>query len=1023
MLVALVLMATARALGANGWENFADELFRHYSQEDGLPDPVVTTIAEDGSGFLWIGTQGGLARWDGYRFRIFKPAAGDAGSLPAAWITSLHTDARARLWIGTSAGGLVRYDSDSDHFISYSVSRPGEIHGQVSAVADDGDDALWIGTATGLEHLSIESGLITSWHPIPGDSGSLPDDRVTAVLADRRGTLWVGTRHGLVRRVKAGARFDVISLDDANMDPVVVTQLLEDSTGNVWIGTKHGAFVISPGAERAKLLEETADRSGHPAREWIYSIAEGSAGEVWLGTYGHGITVVDTRSGTTRRLRHDPLRQQSLADDVIWALHRDRTGTVWVGTTVGLSRMTASHASTVITVAPKTTLQTGLSEGDVVSLASTADGRVWAGLHDKGIDILDLAHGRIDNIRPDAASPKTTLPDTAITALQEGLANDVYAGTNRGVYHIAQRDFAVERLDIAGRHDAFAQTNRLMMIGGRLWIAGDEDGVWVVAAEGATPAPVEHFDQDKLTDRRTTTMVLGASGELWIGTRNGLNRVDLATRMVERIYPDARNPNALSAGYIGCLLVDRMGRLWVGTIGAGIQILKSGPSGHRSFRRMTSAEGLPNDNIDSMMTDANGRIWVATDNGIAVVDPSTFQVRLLHRTEGVSIAAYWLGSGMVTNTGEIVFGGAGGGLTVIRSATLRPWDYHPPIVVTEATIGGVHIAPGRFDRGLAAPELVVHPEANSLSVEFAALDYSAPERNRYQYQLEGYDRGWVDIDSSRRLATYTNLPPGDYRLHLRGSNREGAWSDRTLNLPVRVVPTWYQTIWFKVVVACLAATGIILLVQVRTMFLRRRQRELMRQVAERTAELEQSKRQIEEIAYHDALTGLPNRRLFTSDICQLIAAKERKAGRFGLLLIDLDRFKQINDTLGHDAGDALLVECARRLKATLRASDRIARLGGDEFAILLDDLSAATAEIPSVEALCQRVIDSLAVPILYKDFEMKTGASIGVAIYPDHAVSHEGLYKAADVALYAAKRDGRGTWRWSKTEGVQASVA
>lgn len=199
------------------------------------------------------------------------------------------------------------------------------------------------------------------------------------------------------------------------------------------------------------------------------------------------------------------------------------------------------------------------------------------------------------------------------------------------------------------------------------------------------------------------------------------------------------------------------------------------------------------------------------------------------------------------------------------------------------------------------------------------------------------------------------------------------------------------------------------------MFLRRRQRELMRQVAERTAELEQSKRRIEEIAYHDALTGLPNRRLFTQDICNLIAARERSAGRFALLLIDFDRFKQVNDTLGHDAGDALLVEAAKRLQATLRRSDRIARLGGDEFAILLDDLPAASTERVTAEAICQRVIDSFTAVILYKDFEMRTSASIGVAVYPEHALSHEGLYKAADLALYEAKRDGRNTWRWSKS--------
>lgn len=837
ILFAVMFLGGVRADDLHGWSSFADEGFRHFTQDDGLPNPAVTAIEEDASGFLWIGTQGGIARWDGYHFRVFKPVPGDAKTLPDGWILTLHTDPAGRLWIGTSSGGLVRYDSDLDQFITYPAGRHGLSHVRVAAIADDGTHGLWVGTEGGLDHLDTESGHVDSLHHVDGEAGSLPDDRVTAVLVDRQGTLWIGTRHGMARRNRGAGAFEAVPFAGLDAEGVAVTRLIGDSSGNLVVGTrKNGAFVIPAGSDRPLRLPSAGAQNDDLSHEWIYSLGMNGSGEAWLGTYGHGIVIVDMVNGGTRRLRHDPQRPQSLSDDVIWSMYRDRTNTLWVGTTAGLSRMTSAHDGPVMTIGPRSSQRAGLSDGDVVSLTSTADGRIWAGLHSKGIDVIDVEHGRIDNVSPDPANPAKSLPDTPITAMQEGLAGDLYVGSNRGMYHLSLASHEVTQLAIPGR-DPVAQVHRLMMVSGKLWIAGGDDGIWAIAPLGAPPGPVEHFDEDRLTDRRTTSLALGQDGVLWIGTRNGLNRMDLATHTIERIYPDSSNSDALGAGYIGCLLVDTKGRLWVGTSGAGVNILSGWKAGRPFFRKITMAQGLPDNNVDSLLADGSGRIWAATDNGIAVIDPLTFEVRALRRADGLSISAYYTGSGLVTRTGELVFGGAVGGLTVIQPQLLRRWAYHPPVVVTEATVGGTHLSPGHFNDARTIPELMVHPDANSLSVEFSALDYSSPERNRYEYRLEGYDRGWVGTSSSRRLAAYTNLPPGDYRLHLRGSNREGDWTERTLEIPVRVLPAWYQTWWAKSLFVLIAILLVLALVQGRTLVLRRRQRELEIQVAERTGEL------------------------------------------------------------------------------------------------------------------------------------------------------------------------------------------
>jgi diguanylate cyclase (GGDEF)-like protein len=361
----------------------------------------------------------------------------------------------------------------------------------------------------------------------------------------------------------------------------------------------------------------------------------------------------------------------------------------------------------------------------------------------------------------------------------------------------------------------------------------------------------------------------------------------------------------------------------------------------------------------------------------------------------------------------MLFGGVGG-MTVVRPERLSSWTFQPQVAITDIRIGGKPVPAGLLNSGAVSGPLTVSPMANSIAVEFSALDYSAPERNRYAYRLDGFDPGWVESDAVHRLASYTNLPPGNYTLQLRGSNRDGAWSLRTLSVPIQVLPAWYQTVTFRiaVVLAALALVGI--LVQARTLYLRRNQRDLERQVVERTAELRESQRQLEQIAYYDTLTALPNRRMFTEEFRELIVLARLQNQRFALLLIDLDRFKQINDSLGHDAGDALLIEAAIRLQAAVRKSDCVARLGGDEFGVLVSQNPAAT----DIENICHRIIESFVMPVSVSGTNVKSSASIGVAVFVDHGATLDSLYKSADLALYEAKRAGGNLWRWYRSQST-----
>jgi len=1013
LLALLAAVATAATVGpgvaAARWTTLSDTLFRHHTAPEAAS---ANALAQDGSGFLWLGTQAGLARWDGYRFRNYTADPQTPGSLPDSYVHTLHVDERGRLWIGTSAGGLALYDAERDRFVVYPVGgASGLSDASVPAITGDGQGGLWVGTGAGLDHLDASG---TVQRARAGSAAALPEGGVRALLRDRSGVLWVGTPHGLLRRDPGTPAFVAVPLQVPRGRSPVVGRLAQDSAGRVWVGTQgNGAFVIEADKAAAPRAVRESGALSALQSDRVMAMVEARPGEMWLGIDGGGIVAVDIEHGATRRIRHHPGTATSLNDDDVLSLYRDRSGLVWAGTNTALSQFDPQQTG-VISVLGASGRPKGISHANVAAVLAQPDGRIWLGLGDGGIDIIDPVLGRVGQLRPDPALPFSALPKGRVLALARGGSGEVYIGTQQGLYRSDAGGKRVVRLHVPGRV-ASAATWALCFDAGVLWIGGP-DGLWGLDLHAAgRPRLLRNEAAAGLGDARVTAIARGAGHSLWIGTRGGMAHLDTASGVLDRVPSDAADDSRLPGTYLSSILLDARGRLWVSSFGSGVQLLeRRDADGRLWFKRFGLREGLPHTGVDMLLEDAQGDIWVSTDDGLAVISGSHLTIRALQRPQGVEIPTYWTNAGAVTATGELVFG-AQGGLTVVRPDRLTRWEHAAPVVVTDARLGNVPLPAGRFNQGSAAVAAIeVTPDERGLWVEFSALDFSAPERNRYAYRLQGFDADWISTEPSRRLASYTNLPPGDYTLQLRGSNRDGAWSP-PLSLAVHVQPAWYQAAWFRVLLALCALAAVAALVQVRTAYLRRRQLELQGLVAARTAELErrseelrQSKAQLELLAYADPLTGLPNRRLFNDNLRHLVALASRDGGAFTLLLIDLDGFKAINDTLGHDAGDALLVATAARLNHAVRESDRVARTGGDEFAVLL----MQAVEHDLVHTVCGRILAGLAEPLLFKGSTLRVSASIGAAQCPSQGSAPDALYKAADLALYTAKRAGRNTWRW-----------
>jgi diguanylate cyclase (GGDEF)-like protein len=988
---------SAKAQADGRWSSLTSVVFRNYGHDQGMPHPVATALAQDREGFIWIGTQGGLARWDGYRFKSYKADPSVTGSLPDDWIQTLHVDPAGRLWIGTAAGRLARYDPVRDRFDLIALGlEAGRIH--IGAIIDDGVGGLWIGTDDGLRHLDPGNGAVGVLRTGMPGAGGMPAGRIQAALRDRTGTLWIGTPTGLARRAQRTRDFVSVPLDGRTLG---VSALFQDTEDRIWIGTvRDGLFVIDrPGAAPRPI-----GRDAHLPPSSVSAICAAGPHEIWASLRDSGLVSIDSRTGAAVRIQHDRTLPSSLAHDDIWTLLRDDAGSLWAGGTGGLSYH--PHDSGLIsTVFGLQERAANLNSGDVLSIMPTHDGHVWLGYIAGGADVIDPMRGRIAALRPDPARPGRSLPQEAVFSMAEGDRGRVYIGTRRGLYASDLSARGVALLAVEGR-DPHLAINALAYDAGTLWIGGEYDSVWGVVPGGTAGSPDRIVfgpaDAAKLTNPEVNIILRGAGRDLWIGTRNGLNRIDLTSHAVEPILADPADPHGLPGRFVSALQIDRRGRLWVGTFGGGLALVTGRDTGgHLRFRRFGTADGLPHLNVDSLSMDGAGTLWAGTDDGLARIDPDTFAIRAVGQADGSALRDYFVGARGADAAGEALFG-AKDGLTVVRPGRLPPWRFQPQLVVTDLRIGGISVPVAAYNRSHDAAQVVLTPETNSLTVEFAALDFTAPEHNQYAYRLDGFDRNWTETDSTRRLAAYTNLPPGDYILRLRGTNRAGRWTERSLALRIRVLPAWYQRLWVRLVAMALLLLAIVLLIRWRTAYLRQRHAELERQIAERTADLSAANERLALLAMIDALTGCANRRHFLERADELIALAGRHDLPISLAVLDLDDFKHVNDTWGHPGGDAVLAMTGRIFEQHVRSTDLVGRIGGEEFALLMPHTTAQGARL--LADRLRRAIGDAAVTVAGSD--IRVTASFGVAELRKDEV-YGSLYARADAALYAAKQSGR----------------
>ena len=1160
--------------------------FESLGEERSLPS-CCTAIVQDKTGFIWIGTQEGLIRFDGYEYRLFTSNKNDPGSLSGNYVRTLWVAPDNRLWVGTLSDGISIYDPKYESFTRFQYQEDNNnslLNNRVEAIIGDGKNAVWIGTNNGLNHFNLTTQRFTRYINKKTDKSSLPDNHVRTLFMENQKTLLVGTWRGLSRLNLESNTFELVALsNNQKNDPEqqIVSSIFKANDGKLWIGTTgNGLVVLSKDGKVEKIPfgKKNPTRISHP---WVKSITQPKVNEIWVGTMGGGIDVMDPFTLTIKdRIKHIPSESSSIGSNAIGVLFTDNSGLLWVGTWGGgLNRYnTKNEAFRILHHIPSD--PNSISNDFVTSILELDNEQIWLGSQNDGIDIINPSVGLVARIEGDLVA-EGEIESTSIKSMIQMNENSIWIGTQqKGLFEVSNKHKILNH---------FTKEQGLYFDQIDALLANNDQSLWIATTKGLNRLNTSNNEIEKIYVEQSTfggaskdvnfnQLALSQSGELWSGSSNGLYKFSNDTRKLKRFQHDPKNPKSLSHNHISGLFFDNLDQLWIST-GKGLDKLIMDKSSKVTFNSTYQQHSHSESLFGNILEDKLGRLWT-NDH---LYNPKTNELTFLRREDGVDIGNAVLGASEKTKDGLLLFGGTNG-LLVIKPELFKPWSFEAPIVVSQLKINGEKAIPS-LDNSIN-----LNNQSKSFSVEFSMLDFSAPEKYKYQYRLHGYDNGWIKTDHLHRVARYTNLAPGNYQLEIRAENRYSEISQSNLLLSIYQAPLWYQSLFTRLLFVLLGISLIYFVYLYRMGILRKQKEILKQQVLNQTAsirmlnqigqditssvdldkvveriymslkstldthafllgtihgdslriplivednskitntkwelnnlalpaswciknraefivmqekdldnydgvemkipqygvrtrsviylpllienkvigclsvqslvedaynseqleiirtisryaasavanalgykdlynarkELEQAYVELEKISFTDQLTGVYNRRFLSnfskSELANLKRENYHKAEedsvKFGIILIDIDFFKSVNDEYGHDAGDSTIKQFAEIISTTCRESDWIIRWGGEEFLVV-----ARFIERKKLEALAERIRFKVENSVLNIGFDQKVTktCSIGISTFPYLASNEinctiEEAIKLADVALYVAKNSGRNGW-------------
>ncbi len=820
--------------------------FVHLTGENGLYQNTVHKILQDQKGFIWFATEDGLNKYDGYNFTVYKSDPQNSGSISDNFIWTIYEDRNGVLWIGTNSGGLCKYDVKTESFLTYKndSNNPGSIsHNNIRAIYEDRENNLWIGTeGGGLNKFDRKNNSFTRYLHNPkspnslsnnvvlsifeddegdlwigGDGGldkfdkqknqfvnysfnaqnnnSLTDNVVLSINQDQSGFIWIGTLKGLTRFDKTKnifTRYYINHHETKNSNTNRINSTLEDKTGALWAATGGGLFRLDK--NKNVLVEITsASRYNSLENNNVLSLFEDKSGIVWIGTAEKGIFKFDRRRTKFKFYTHDPFNPNSLSYNTIRSIYQDDDGVLWIGTLGGGLNKLNPGSDKFFHYKNDYGNKFSLSDNSISAILRDHEGYLWIGTWGNGLN-KSLTPNQVENlkfknytytdVKNNDQKINQEISNNIIQVIYEDTDNSLWVGTGRGL-NIYDR-----------KSNGFKN--------------------FVHSADDSNSLSGDQVQSCILEDR---------DGSLWIGTWDGLNKLSNKMRKTALQHSSSikfksyrfksDEPKSLSDDRVISAYEDKQGNLWFGTYGGGLNklLFNQKEKDHPKFETFTTKDGLASNIIYRILGDEDENLWISTDNGLSLFNPEKNIFRNYDVNDGLQSNQFFWGAGFKGKDGKLFFGGTNG-FNAFYPSQLENNANVPPVVITNFQIFNKPVEISKENSPLKksitlTKEITLSYNQNVFSFEFAALDFTSPNKNRYAYMMEGFDEDWI-YSGGRRFVTYTNLDPGKYIFKVKGSNNDGVWNENGASLSIEILPPLWRTWWF-VALAVLTILGVIAL--------------------------------------------------------------------------------------------------------------------------------------------------------------------------------------------------------------------
>lgn len=917
----------------------------------------ITSITEDSEGHLWIsGFEFGFMKFDVTTKKIVQKISVNVYQGAPENVQSLEFDkARNTIWMVSEQGIfgfelsqqiLFKVDTDIDKFFSIFFIR--------DIAVDEARNALWIGTPKGVLRIDTET-RSAKRYTADGYPGSLPVSDVSVTFLDSAQNVWFGLeKEGLCTFNHATEDFICMrsSVDGKYKLPyATIEDISEDRNGSLWLSmNQYGLFRITPDLEKFVSMRSkiTNDSTGYFPNSFGGIVRKND--DIWIATDGGGINIFNHKTGLFDTLKHDPRNLNSLSSNSVISVTEDENGYIWAGTWAGgISKIDPNTLTSVQYLnSPDSPAHKTLAGNNVFVVKSDMQGGIWASVWGRGLQYLNVKEQTFTNFLHKSRGGNSDIRNKEISHLQ--LYNNQVWITG---------DAGLEVLDIN------TQTFTTLL-------SAEKHGftyVWVESPE-----------------------------EVWVGSFFGLIKLNSITGE-KKVY--------------------------------------------------TTQDGLADNEVAYLKKDDANKVWVATSNGLTILDQNTNQVTSYSEQDGM-VGSSMSSHGTFIDVENLLYVPSKYGITIVNPNDMPNNRFRPKTLITDIELMNTDaysirnlIKDSDFENNI---KVEIPIDANSLKFEFTALNLIFPEYNQFKYKLDGWQTDYVETSANERFARFTNLPAGDYTFTVYGSNSSRLWDKNGDSFSFTILPAWWTTWWAIVLfIACLSLCIFSIYkwrfslnimreqqlqrkveekttqLQSYTSELKRTSdslislnRELEDRVSQRTAELqlEVNERKAAEcklfhMAFHDSLTDLPNREWIIQLIEKLLGrCKSEPNFSFGVMFLDGDRFKQINDTLGHILGDELLNASSKRLLSLLNDNQHVGRLGGDEFTVITESHHEFELEI-----LAQKIVDEFKKPFALDNHVVYFNVSIGIVKCDSQYSTVPQVLRSADIAMYRAKALGRGTFQ------------